>query len=148
MKKDIFGKHLADNIYVSSQIVSESLSSIIESGFKTVVCNRPDGEDAEQVNHELFKDELSHFNINFVYLPLIIGGIQPSDVSQFQSVKENNQLPMLLYCRTGSRSTLLWCLSEMITRSIADIVDCAYQAGYNMSHLLNKSVDIKHNPQN
>ena len=43
--------------------------------------------------------------------------------------------PVLAYCRSGTRSTTLWALSQAGALPADEIISSAARAGYDMSHL-------------
>jgi uncharacterized protein (TIGR01244 family) len=57
-------------------------------------------------------------------------------VEETKSVLEGSTGPVFCYCRSGTRSTTLWALSQAGEMPAAEIVEAAAHAGYDMSHLL------------
>jgi len=49
---------------------------------------------------------------------------------------EGSAGPVLAFCRSGTRSTTLWALSQAGKMPAHEIVAAAAHAGYDMSHLL------------
>jgi uncharacterized protein (TIGR01244 family) len=57
-------------------------------------------------------------------------------VEETRSVLEGSNGPVFCYCRSGTRSTTLWALSQAGKLPANEIVEAAARAGYDMSHLL------------
>jgi uncharacterized protein (TIGR01244 family) len=56
-------------------------------------------------------------------------------VEDTKSVLEGSAGPVFCYCRSGTRSTTLWALSQAGKQPAAEIISAAANAGYDMSHL-------------
>ena len=54
---------------------------------------------------------------------------------QTKAVLEGSAGPVLCYCRSGTRSTTLWALSQAGKMPASEIIAAAAHAGYDMSHL-------------
>ena len=46
-------RRIDDELSVSPQISADDISAIAQAGYRAIVCNRPDGEAADQPLHEL-----------------------------------------------------------------------------------------------
>ena len=77
----------------------------------------------------------------FLYQPVSSAGIQDYDVEDFQKCYDALPKPVLAYCRTGTRCTVLWSLSQAGQREIPEILSMASAAGYDMSMLVNRLSD-------
>ena len=126
---------IIDNYVVSDQITEEDIEQLKEAGFKTIFCNRPDNEEQNQVTVKSIQDKAIESGLNFVHQPVIGGKISQNDIDQFSDHYDNAQKPIFAYCRTGTRSSMLWALSESGKRSIDEILRLTSAAGYNLSNL-------------
>ena len=61
------------------------------------------------------------------------GKVGDDDVAAFADAMRDLPGPVLAYCRTGTRSTTLWSLSEAGKQPVADILAAADAAGYDMA---------------
>ncbi len=66
---------VTEDFTVSGQISASDVALIKESGFKTIMCNRPDGEEFGQPTAEIIKKAAEDLEMKFVYLPLGRAGI-------------------------------------------------------------------------
>ena len=70
------------------------------------------------------------------YIPLGRDGVSPQMVEETEAALEGSDGPVLAFCRSGTRSTTLWALSQAGKMPAQEIVAQAAHAGYDMSHLL------------
>jgi uncharacterized protein (TIGR01244 family) len=129
-------KRINDHVSVAPQIRPEDLASLKAMGFTAVVNNRPDGEAPDQPSSALMQDAAKAAGLDYHFIPLGRDGVSAEMVEQTRSVLEGSSGPVLCYCRSGTRSTTLWALSQAGTMPADEIVDAAGRAGYDMSHLL------------
>lgn len=129
------GKKLTDSLSVSGQILPEQMSDIAQAGFKVVVCNRPDHEEPGQPLTADMAEAASKAGLDFVSIPVVGGAITDQAVQDFSDVLKSST-PVFAYCRTGTRSTFLWSLSQNGQRPAQEILETAAAAGYDMSVLL------------
>ena len=126
---------IIDDYVVSDQITEEDIEQLKEAGFKTIFCNRPDNEEQNQVTVKSIQDKAIESGLNFIHQPVIGGQISQNDIDQFSDYYDAAEKPIFAYCRTGTRSSMLWALSESGKRSIDEILRLTSAAGYNLSNL-------------
>ncbi|MPV85736.1 beta-lactamase hydrolase domain-containing protein [Ostreibacterium oceani] len=130
-------KQLDSQQWVAPQLRPEDAQAIAEAGVKTVVCHRPDGELHEpHLMHESILDALAEFNIELIYQP--IEQLSYPAVTDYKAIIEGCAKPVLSYCTTGTRSTVLWALMEVMenARDKTEIIVAAGQAGYGIAQYL------------
>lgn len=104
---------IADYLYISKQVDQRITKRIASYGIKTVICNRPDGEEPNQPDFETVKAWLHAAGIeNVIYMPTIMNDIDDKALAQFQETIANSPAPILAYCRSGTRSAMLWALNQ------------------------------------
>tara|TARA_B110000879_G_scaffold200594_1_gene274726 strand:+ start:557 stop:955 length:399 start_codon:yes stop_codon:yes gene_type:complete len=126
---------IIEDYVVSDQITEEDIEQLKEAGFKTIFCNRPDNEEQNQVTVKSIQDKAIESGLNFIHQPVIGGQISQNDIDQFSDYYDAAEKPIFAYCRTGTRSSMLWALSESGKRSIDEILRLTSAAGYNLSNL-------------
>ena len=134
-------KIINNNIAVSPQISTADLAIVKEQGYTLVVCHRPDGEGADQVNFDEIEDAAKKLDLKTIYQPVVSGKITDSDVAQFKAILAEAKGPVFAYCRTGTRSTTLWSLAVSDEMSVSDILTTAKTAGYDMSGVVRRIVN-------
>jgi uncharacterized protein (TIGR01244 family) len=100
---------LEPSYFVSGQIGPDDMERIAHLGIKTIVCNRPDEEVEGAYQSARIAQAAALAGIKFVYLP--VHGFEldgPDTPALRDELGLPFDAPVLLYCRTGRRSTLLW----------------------------------------
>lgn len=92
---------------VSGQIEPDDLRVIAQAGYKSVVCMRPDNEEAGQPKFDEIARTANAFDVKAAYVP-VSGTATRTDLSQFRSVCEHLPKPVLGYCRSGSRALSIY----------------------------------------
>ncbi|WP_299808757.1 bifunctional protein tyrosine phosphatase family protein/NAD(P)/FAD-dependent oxidoreductase [uncultured Roseibium sp.] len=131
-------KPINTQIYVSPQIRPEDLAEIAQQGFRSIICNRPDGEGADQPTFEEMEAAAKKFDIEIRYLPIVAGKVRDEDATDFGALMEKLPKPVLAYCRTGTRSATLWSLSQANKQPLADILSQTKAAGYDMAGVVRR----------
>lgn len=129
-------KRINEQISVSPQISQDDLVAVKAAGFVTVINNRPDGESPDQPSSAQMQAAAEAAGLAYHYIPLGRDGVSPDMVAETEAVLEGSDGPVFAYCRSGTRSTTLWALSQAGKLPAQEIVSAAAQAGYDMSHLL------------
>ena len=131
-------KKLSNELSVSPQIVSSDVARLAEQGFKSIICNRPDGEGADQPLFTEIESAARAAGLAARYLPVSTGKVTDEDAALFGAASAELPKPILAYCRTGTRSTTLWALNEGSRRPAAEIAETAKAAGYDVSGVLDR----------
>lgn len=126
---------LSPGVWVASQPRPEDMPRLAALGVRVVVTNRPDGEDPGQPTSAEIATAARLAGMDHVDLP-IRGSPTPDDARTVADLLAQG-LPMLLYCRSGMRSTCAWAMAESIggARSADEIRATAARAGYDLTGL-------------
>jgi uncharacterized protein (TIGR01244 family) len=100
-------REINDEYSVSPQITLDDLEKISELGFKSIVCHRPDDEDPGQPDFAQIAARAKELGIETAHIP-VVG--QPTGEAVRAMVDALDELPkpMLGYCRSGNRSTIVY----------------------------------------
>ncbi len=128
-------KTIHAQLSVSPQISAADVATLAQAGFKSIICNRPDGEAGDQPSHQEIEAAAVAAGLNFRYLPAETGKVQDEHGTQFGELMQALPGPVLAYCRTGTRSTTMWALSQSNSMNLADIIETAGKAGYDLKGL-------------
>lgn len=93
--------------WVAPQITVEDVSEAKNQGFDVIVCNRPDGEAADQTPAADIKRASEAAGIKFVELPMRGPNFTPEQAETLKALLEQND-KVLGYCRSGNRSSILY----------------------------------------
>ena len=128
-------KRINDRVSVAPQIRPDDLPAIKAAGFTAVINNRPDGEAPDQPSGAEIEAAAQAAGLAYHAIPLGRQGVSSEMVEETRAVLEGSAGPVLCYCRSGTRSTTLWALSQAGTLPADEIISAAGQAGYDVSHL-------------
>ena len=76
------------------------------------MCNRPDGEAADQPAAAEIRAEAERLGLAFAHVPVVSGAITGADVEDFKDALAELPSPVLAYCRSGARCQNLWMLAR------------------------------------
>ncbi|MDH5455252.1 MAG: TIGR01244 family sulfur transferase [Gammaproteobacteria bacterium] len=99
---------LSDTCAVSSQIQPRDVAALAAEGFTTIICNRPDGEDFGQPTAAAVADECAAHGVAFHNIPIDRSGLTMDRVERFRDAVAASTGPVLAYCRSGQRSSVIW----------------------------------------
>lgn len=126
-------KRITDNFFVSDQITAQDFAEIVDAGIRSVVCLRTDGEGADQPSFTEIGAAAQDAGLEVRYLPVKPGIVTDAQAETFAGIVDSLPKPTLGYCRSGTRAVTLWTLAEAPRRPLADIVERARTAGYDMA---------------
>lgn len=132
---DLDLKRINDHVSVSGQISPEDVASLKSLGFTAIVNNRPDGESPDQPAGAEIEAAARAAGLAYYAIPLGREGVSPELVEKTKAVIEGSDGPVFCFCRSGTRSTTLWALSQAGEMDASEIISQAAEAGYDMSHL-------------
>lgn len=131
-------KFISTALSVSPQITTADLEEIKAQGFRAIICNRPDGEGVDQPTHDELAEAATKLGLEMTYLPITPGKVTDQDADAFGELLQTLPGPVLAYCRTGTRSAMLWSLSQAKTSPVADILAATKAAGYDMGGVVRR----------
>ena len=133
-------KTLTPTLSVSAQVLPSQMAHLSKSGFKSIICNLPDGEcGAGQPRFDQIAAAAKAAGLQAAYLPIVSGKVADDDALAFGSAMDSLPKPILAYCRTGTRSSTLWSLSEGGRgRPLPEIVAATKAAGYDMAGVVRR----------
>jgi sulfide:quinone oxidoreductase len=114
-------RKLTAEMSVSPQVTASDLPAIQTAGFRSIICNRPDGESSDLPTFSEIEAAARTHGIEACYLPIEVGWVDDAAQAQFGELMRTIDKPVLAYCRTGIRATRLWTLLEASTQSPAEI---------------------------
>ena len=79
-----------------------------EAGFRSVICNRPDGESPDQTPYALIEAEVRKAGLEFRHIPVVSGAMTQDDVDAMAEALAEMPKPVFAYCRSGTRCGVLF----------------------------------------
>lgn len=102
---------LTDDFAVYGQMNAADMEAALAAGFKTIICNRPDSEDGA-VPFDTLKPLAEAKNVPIIYQPVVSGALTDDDARQFAEILNSAEKPVLAYCRSGARCTVLFDMAQ------------------------------------
>ena len=127
-------RRLTDRVSASPQITPEDVREAAAKGFATIVNNRPDGEEPGQPEGVEIEAAAREAGLAYHAIPISGGQFGEEQVRAMQEALSSSKGPVLAFCRSGTRSTLLWSMAQADAgRELNEIASLAAQAGYDVS---------------
>ena len=106
---------ITPNLSVSPQILPHQVASLAKAGFKSIICNLPDGECGPgQPGFDQIAAAAKAAGMQATYLPVIPGRAGPTEAAAFRDLLASLPTPIVAFCRSGNRSGSLWSMSQTI----------------------------------
>jgi len=123
---------------VAPQLQPADLAALATRGYRAVICNRPDGEAADQPVFAEIERAARDLGLEARYLPAESGKVSDEQGLQFGRLLDELPKPVLAYCRTGMRSMTMWALSQAPRRPLPEILQRASEAGFDLKGVLRR----------
>ena len=126
-------KRLNSDLAVSPQIDPADIDTLAALGFRSIIGNRSEHETPDQPAWAEIKAAATGRGMEAVHIPVIASQITDEDVQKFRVALERLPKPIAAFCRTGTRSTLLWALANAASLTIDERLEIAAAEGYDLS---------------
>ena len=127
-------RQLSPRVFASPQIGLAEVTEAARLGVGLIVNNRPEGESDDQVPGAEIEDAARAAGIAYVAIPVTHAGFSEAQVKAMAEALASTQAPVLAYCRSGTRSTLLWALAEASRGANPQaLAAAAAEAGYDIT---------------
>ena len=104
-------QQLDEKMLVSGQIRPEDVADLYAQGVRTIINNRPDGEEPNQPLGADIERAAQDAGVTYRFIP-IVRGIGPADVEAMSEAIDQCEGKVLAYCRSGTRSALAWAVAS------------------------------------
>ena len=104
---------LAPGLSVTGRLDRPDIEALAHAGVRTIINNRPDGEDPGQLPAAEARHLAEALGITYHHIPITAATLSRADVDTFAATLRDGPTPVVAHCRSGTRSTLLWALSRM-----------------------------------
>ena len=99
---------LTSTVSVSGQMTTNKFQQLIQQGFKSVIVNRPDQEQGNQVKVGQLRSIAEKSQVSVIYQPVNSGQISQANIEEFARYYNELPKPNLMVCRSGTRSVALF----------------------------------------
>jgi uncharacterized protein (TIGR01244 family) len=130
-------RHVTDDLSVAPQISVDDVAEAARQGFKTIINNRPDGEEPGQPTSAEIEAAAKAAGLTYAHVP-VRGGPTPDQVEAVREVVDAADGPVLAFCRSGTRSIVTWSIGQATSGAMSrgDLVGLGREAGYDLSGVL------------
>ena len=135
-------RNIASNYSVSPQILPTDVAAIKAAGFTTVLCNRPDEEVPSDIGSDAMRKEVEAAGLRFVFNPVTHQSLNAEMVKVQMSTIEQSRGPVLAYCASGTRSSIVWSLGSAKSMPVDAIIEATARAGYDLQGLRQRITDL------
>ena len=126
-------RQIVEGVYASPQIDLDDVALAKAMGVSLIINNRPELESPDQTPGAEIEAAARAAGIAYVAIPVTHAGFSDTQVTAMVQALDGATGPVLAYCRSGTRSTLLWALAEASKGAAPDdIAEAAAQAGYDV----------------
>ena len=126
---------LSSGYAVSPQIDPQDFAAIKAAGYATVINNRPDAEIPPSHHAGAMQRAARAAGLDFVNNPVIGGALSMENVTAQKAAMAAAKGPVLAYCASGNRSSIVWSLVQAGLMEPDAILAAAERAGYQLGHL-------------
>lgn len=122
---------LTDTLGVSGQISPADVADIASAGYKVLINNRPDGEEATQPSGAAIAAAATAAGMEYHYMPVTAADFPGPDFDAMSDLLDDPAHPVLAYCRSGNRCANLWLASREAAareQARAELGRCGFDA--------------------
>ena len=105
-------KRVTPDFSVAGQIVPSDVAELAGMGFKALICNRPDHEQAGQPEFAEIAAAAKASGLETAFIPFSSGTMSGADVEAFRTAIARLPAPVLAYCRSGARSLNIYTVAK------------------------------------
>jgi uncharacterized protein (TIGR01244 family) len=104
---------LAPGLNVAGRLDRADIEELARAGVRTIINNRPDGEDPGQLPAADAREFAEAHGIAYHHIPITAASLTKADVDAFAATLQSAAEPVVAHCRSGTRSALLWALTRL-----------------------------------
>ncbi len=99
---------LDDTVSVAGQIAPQDMRALVDQGFRSIICNRPDGEEPGQPAWAEVEAAAKEAGLETRFIPIASAEDIVARKDDFAQALAQIPAPVLAFCRTGNRSGRLY----------------------------------------
>ena len=110
----IAAESIAPDYAVRGQIALADVAAIKAAGFRTLINNRPDGEEPGQPSSAQIGAEAQRLGLRYHYVPVAHTGATEADAALLKAALKDVRGPTLAYCRSGRRAAAIKAMADAL----------------------------------
>lgn len=127
---------VTDNFAIAAQLAPEDFARAAQAGFRTIINNRPDGEEPAQLTASEGAREARAHGLRYEHIPATKHDLLTDPVvGQMATVVAASQGPVLAHCKSGQRSAVVWAAAAARQLPVAEVLQALKGAGIDGSFL-------------
>jgi sulfide:quinone oxidoreductase len=129
--------YITPDFAVTGQLDANDFSEIARLGFRTVINNRPDGEEDGQLHNDAAEALARRSGLSYRYIPsgkLALFSDPVVDASE-EAIAGSAGGKVLAYCRSGTRSAIIWAAVSARSLSVDEVLSLLTKAGFDFDFL-------------
>lgn len=135
---------LSADVSVSPQLMPGDLAEAARQGFGLVINNRPDGEAPDQPAGEAIRAAAVAQGLSYAAIPVGPAGLSIEMVEQCAALLRDSETPVLMFCRSGTRSANLATLAAaLLGADIEPMIAAGREGGYDLAPLRAMAARLK-----
>jgi uncharacterized protein (TIGR01244 family) len=123
---------LTPNVTALGQPSVDDISKLAERGYRSIISNRPENETDDQPQWLDLKAAAAAHGMDAVQIPVVMGQISDEQVNAFREALERLPKPIAVFCRSGTRSALMWALANQASLTVNERIAIAAKEGYDL----------------
>ncbi|MEO8115689.1 MAG: TIGR01244 family sulfur transferase [Phenylobacterium sp.] len=130
-------RRVTDELSVAPQISVADVAEAARQGFRTIINNRPDGEEPTQPAAAEIEAAAKAAGLAYVHIP-VRGSPGPAEVEAVRRAVDAADGPVLAFCRSGTRSIVTWSIGQATSGAMprGELVSLGRAAGYDLTGVL------------
>jgi uncharacterized protein (TIGR01244 family) len=133
MKEILF---LTSDFAVTSQLDAADFAEAARRGFKHIVNNRPDGEEDGQISGSAAAAHARRHGLRYHHIPAgKLDLFSDPVVNAAESVLASAHGPVLAYCKSGTRSAIIWAAATARSMPVDEVLARLASAGFDLDFL-------------
>jgi uncharacterized protein (TIGR01244 family) len=129
-------RKIDDRFLAAPQIAVSDIADAKALGVTTIINNRPDGEEPSEPQGAEIEAAAHVAGLRYIAIPVTHAGFSAPQVDAMVAALNAADGPVLAYCRSGTRSTLLWALARtQMGDDKATLQAKAAGGGYDLSSI-------------
>ena len=126
-------RQITQDYAVSPQIEPQDMATLAARGFRTVINNRPDAEVPPELQAAAMRAAAEAAGLAYIDNPVVNGGLTMDMVQAQGAALAEADAPIFAYCRSGTRSSIVWALSQAGRQPTDALIEAAGKAGYDLA---------------
>lgn len=128
-------RQITDTYSVAPQLEPADMAELAAQGVTTVICNRPDAENPPPLQAAAMQAAAEAAGLSFVFNPVVGGQLTLDTVEEQADAIDAAGGPVVAYCASGNRSTIVWALGQAGRMPTDEIIARGEAQGYQMEWL-------------